>query len=208
MKIIMATALAAAALASSAAHAQIYICKDASGRTITADRPIPECADRTMREYGKNGVLKREIAAPLTAEEKRQKKVEEEKRKADAAAAEEQKKSDNAMLARYRNEADIEVARKRSLAIIDEQIKRETTALAAAETQQAQSKAALDAAAKKQPKPAPILVRNAEEADRRVAEGRTRLTGYREELAKVNATFDQTVKRFRELAGGATAKAS
>jgi glucan-binding YG repeat protein len=208
MKIIMTTALAAAVLAAPAAHAQIYMCKDASGRTMTSDRPIPECADRSMREYGKTGVLKREIAAPLTAEEKRQKQVEEEKRKADAVAAAEQKKSDNAMLARYRNEADIEVARGRSLAIIDEQIKRETSALAEAEKQQAQSKAALDAAAKKQPKPGQLLVRNAEEAERRVAEGRTRLKDYREEHAKVNAKFDQTVKRFRELAGGVAAKGS
>ena len=205
MKIIMTTVLAVAALAAPAAHAQIYMCKDASGRTITSDRPIPECADRKVREYGKTGVLKREIAAPPTAEEKRQQQLEEEKRKAEAAAAAEQKKSDNAMLSRYRNEAEIEVARGRSLAIIDEQIKRETTALTEAEKQQTQARSALDAAAKKQPKPGQVLVRNVEEADRRVSEGRSRLKDYQEEHAKVNAKFDQTVKRFRELAGGAKA---
>ena len=49
------------------AHATIFMCKDASGRTITSDRPIPECAERTVWEYGNTGSLKREIAAPLTA---------------------------------------------------------------------------------------------------------------------------------------------
>lgn len=208
MKIITPTALAIMLLASTAAQAQIFICKDASGRTLTSDRPIPECADRSMREYGNNGVLKREIAAPLTAEEKRQKKIEEEQRKAEAVAAAEQKKSDNAMLARYRNEVDIEVARKRSLSIIDEQIKRETLGLTEAEKQLAQSKAALDASAKKQPKPPAALARNAEDAERRVAEGRNRLKDYRDEQARINTKFDQTVKRFRELAGGAAVKVS
>lgn len=207
MKIITIAAFALAACAASAAQAQIYMCKDASGRTLTSDRPIPECADRAMREFGKTGVLKREIRAPLTAEEKRQKQLEEEKRKVEALAAEEQKKSDNAMLARYRTEADINVARARSLSVIDEQVKRETIGLTAAEKQLAQAQSARDAAAKNQSKVPPVLVRNVEDAERRVTESRNRLKEYNAELAKVNAKFDQTVARFREIAGEPSAKA-
>ncbi|MDF3035707.1 MAG: hypothetical protein K0S28_981, partial [Paucimonas sp.] len=79
------------------ASAQIYMCKDASGRTLTSDRPIPECSNREMREMGKDGVTRRVIAAPLTAEEKRKRTQEEEKKKAEATALEEQRKSDRAL---------------------------------------------------------------------------------------------------------------
>ena len=49
------------------AQAQFFQCKDASGRTLSSDRPIPECADRPVRELGRNGMLKREVPPPLTA---------------------------------------------------------------------------------------------------------------------------------------------
>ncbi len=38
------------------AQAEIYICKDASGKTLTSDRPIMECQDRKVRVLGKNGL--------------------------------------------------------------------------------------------------------------------------------------------------------
>src|SRR3979411_410717 len=114
-------------------NAQIIMCKDVSGRTFTSDYPIPECIDRPAREFGRNGVLKREIPAPLTAEQKRQQQLDEEKRKAEEAAAAEQKQIDRAILSRYRNEGEIELARKRTLDLVEEKIKRETVALAAAE---------------------------------------------------------------------------
>ena len=53
----------------------IYMCKDATGKTITSDRPIPECADRAVKELDKNGVIRREVSAPPTAEEKKQAKL-------------------------------------------------------------------------------------------------------------------------------------
>lgn len=196
----MTALLCAAAFAGSAAHAQIYLCQDASGRTLTSDMPIPECADRSMRVYGKTGVLKREIAAPLTPEEKRQKQLQEAKEKAAAAAAEEQRKSDHAMLARYRTEADINAARARSLDIVQEQKKRESIILDNAEMQLKQAQSALDAHKKKQSAAsATIADSKVDDYQRRVEEGRKRVKDYDAEIAKINLKFDQTVTRFREL---------
>ncbi len=203
MKTVRATALCvAAALTASAAQAQIFMCKDASNRTITSDRPIPECADRSMREYGKNGALKREIPAPLTAEEKRQRQQQEERQKAEAKVIEEQRKSDHAMLERYRTEADIEIARGRSLDIVREQVKRESNALADAEKQLKEAQAAMEPYNKKKAQP-PASMRDGKIDDytRRVDEGRRRLMGYEAEIAKINAKFDETVKRFNDIAG-------
>lgn len=193
------------ALAPLSAHAQkVYMCKDASGKTHTSDRPIPECADRAIREFDRNG-LRREIAAPPTAEEKRQKQLEDEKRKAEKAAAEEKKQSDQAILGRYRNEGDIEVARKRALDLVQEQVKRETTVLATAEKRRKEAQAELDIQKKKNAV-SPDLPRKIEEADQSVKEVKKRMQDYEAEIAQINAKHDETLKRYRELTGSAATK--
>ena len=54
-----------AAAQGSSTTGSIYCCRDHAGRTITSDRPIPDCAG-VMRELGASGIVKREIAPPLT----------------------------------------------------------------------------------------------------------------------------------------------
>ena len=152
-----------------AVHAQIIMCKDAAGKTYSSDRPIMECADRPIREFGKSGVLRREIPAPLTAEQKRQKQLDEEKRKAEEAALADQRQADRAILARYGKESDIEVARKRTLEITQEQLKRQTEELAAAEKQNAQVQSEI--AKVKNPKDVPPgLHRRLEESGKAVSD--------------------------------------
>ena len=47
MKILIKTLLCLSfVLSPCLAQAKIFMCKDASGRTLTSDRAIPECADR------------------------------------------------------------------------------------------------------------------------------------------------------------------
>ena len=50
------------------AHSQLYVCTDARGRTLTSDRPPPECADRPVRELRSDGSVRRVIEPPLSAE--------------------------------------------------------------------------------------------------------------------------------------------
>lgn len=188
------------------AHAQIYMCKDASGRTITSDRPIPECADRAVREYGKSGVLKRDIPAPLTAEEKRQKQLQEEKQKADATAVEEQRKNDRAIMARYAKEADIEIARKRSVDVVQEQVKRGNASIAASGKQLKQAHAEMESYKKKQAKPPAELQHRVEQAEQSVKDETKTMKENEAEIAQINAKYDQTLKRYREIAVGAATK--
>lgn len=75
----------------SAQAQQIYMCKDENGRTITADRPISECIGRTITEFDKKGIARREIPPPPTAEQKRQIELLEQKHKAEQIAETEQK---------------------------------------------------------------------------------------------------------------------
>ena len=188
------------------AHAQIYLCKDASGKTISSDRPIPECADRAVREYGKSGALKREIPAPLTAEENRQKQLREEKRKAEALAADEQRKSDRVIMARYTREADIEKARQRSVDVVQEQVKRGSMSIASSEKQLKQAQAEMESYQKKHAKPPAELQRRLQQADQRIKDETTAMKENEAEIAQINAKFDQTLKRYREITAGAATK--
>lgn len=186
------------------AQAEIFICKDASGKTLTSDRPIPECQDRKVRVLGKNGLTAREIAPPLTAEQKRQQQAEEEKRKAVEAAADEQRRQDRALLARYGKESDIEMARKRALEPVNDQIKREEAAMAAAEKSLGQARA--EANAHPKGKVPANLRRKIDDLDQDIAGRKKTIAERKEETAQINARFDQSVTRFRELTGKTTAQ--
>lgn len=187
-------------------HAQIYMCKDAAGKTITSDKPIPECADRAVREYGKNGQYKRDIPPPMTAEERRKQEDEEARKKADEAAVKEKRRADNALLARYRSEADIDVARKRALATAQEQQKRESANLAKSEQQLAQAQAEVDGYNKNKAKPPVELTRSIDDLQIRVTETKKRVLSQNAEIAKINTNFDETLKRYKELAASGPAR--
>lgn len=200
MKRIVKPLLFLSAMLPLAAPAQIIMCKDAAGRTYSSDRPIVECSGRAIREFGNNGVLRREIPAPLTAEQKRQKQLEEEKRKEEQAALAAQKQADRAILARYGKESDIEVARKRTLEVAQEQFKRQSESVAAAEKQLQQAQSEI--AKTKNPNDVPSeLLHRAEDAGKTLQDQKKKIREIEAEIAQINQKFDATLKRFRELNG-------
>lgn len=184
-------------------HAGIFLCKDASGRTLTSDRPIPECADRAVREYGNNGLLRREISAPLTAAQQRAKVAQEEKKKAEQAAAEEQRKADRALLARYRSEDDIARSRGRDSAVVNERIAQQKTALTNAEKEQKAMQLAADTQKQKGPVP-PRLKSQLEQAAQNVRDAAASLQESETDLAHVSTRYDLALQRYREIAGAAS----
>lgn len=182
------------------AHGQIYTCKDAAGRTVTGDHPMPECADRRVVELSKAGVVKGEIPAPLTAEQKRQQQALEEKRRAEAAAEEQRRQQDRALLSRYHSEADIESSRRYYLSLSQDLIKRDQVAIDVAQNQ---LKAAnTEAEFYKHRKTLPISLRNKiDEANRDIAYSQKNMADHQTELGRINGKFDETLKHFRELVG-------
>lgn len=180
------------------AQAKIYVCQDAAGHTLTADRPIPECSTRPMRELDRNGITRREIPAPLTAKERKRAEEEARARRAEEAAAADRRHSDRAILARFRSEDDIMEFGRRNIGIAQENVKRETQTLAAAEKRQQQAKAELAALAARDQRPA-YLRQRLEDADRAVSGSRRRLDDYEAEILLINSRTDATLKRFREL---------
>ncbi|MGI4849057.1 MAG: DUF4124 domain-containing protein [Janthinobacterium lividum] len=191
--------LSAASLAPLSVQAQIFICKDAKGKTHTSDRPIEECNNTAMREVDKSGVTRREIAAPLTAEQKRQAQIDEQKRKAEAVAAADQRNNDRAIMARFRNEDDIAVARQRSTDQVREALRQSRANYVELESRRTTLQAQVDQLqAGKKRVPADVT-RKLDDTDAQLA-SQSRLIGAQEaEFETIEARFDATLKRFREL---------
>jgi hypothetical protein len=89
-------------------QAQIYSCKDpASGKVITSDRPIPECARTDMRVLNADGSTKQVIPAPMN-EQQRARALEEQKRAEEAVrAADERRRRERSFLLTYKTEQDL-----------------------------------------------------------------------------------------------------
>lgn len=195
MRAVLKTLLLCSSFAAASAHADIFMCKDASGRTLTSDRPIPECADRAVREYSNKGRLKKELAAPLTPQQRRELAERQEKEKAAQIAADEQKREDRALLARYRSENDITSARQRDTASLNEQLARQKAELAAAEKEWATA----DAAQKGARKPTPDANVRAAKSAQKVLDARAAVRDTEADLAKVNAKYDQILQHYRDI---------
>ncbi|MFT5589653.1 MAG: hypothetical protein ACI9ZF_001830 [Bradyrhizobium sp.] len=182
------------------AGAQIYVCKDANGRTMTADRPIPECATRAMRELGSNGVLRREIPAPLTAVQREQHQRDSARLQAEADASLELRRRDTAILERFRSEAEIEAARKRAVLDVNGKIRQERGMLISAERQlkDALAEASLRTRNKVVP---PRLAQQVEQAQSAVSAEQSLMQAHQRELLRTDVWFDDTLKRYRELTG-------
>ena len=182
------------------AQNRIYVCKDAAGHTLSSDRPIAECNTRPMREMDKSGITRREIAAPLTPEEKQKAQQEARARNAEELAAVEQRRNDAAILSRFRTADDIVDAGRRNIAIVQENVKRERQVLAAAEKRQRAAEADLAQVPGSEQRPA-YLRQRLEESDRAVNGSRRRLDDYEAEILLINTRTETTLARFRELRG-------
>ena len=83
-----------------AAGAEIYTCVDGAGRRLTADRPIPECAERTQLQLNPSGTVRRVVAPAVTVADEVAVNVH--ATQADLRSqAEAQKQMDRALLRRY-----------------------------------------------------------------------------------------------------------
>jgi hypothetical protein len=98
-----------------AASERFYCCTDVTGKYVCGDILPHACYGRGYRELGADGRTVREIAAPLTAEQRAQRVVEEMRRQQDAIAEKEQRRKDQLLLDTYVSLDELEATRKRML---------------------------------------------------------------------------------------------
>ena len=79
-------AVLAGFVAASSAHAAIYSCVDGSGRRLTSDRPIVECATREQRMLNTDGSVRQIVPPTMTPDERAEADAKERQAAADRVA--------------------------------------------------------------------------------------------------------------------------
>lgn len=100
---------------SAQAAGEFYCCQDAStGRRICADQLPDACRGRAYRVLDSAGNVTKEVAAPLSAEQKSERAREESLQKQADEHKREQRRKDQALLDTYATLADIDLSQKKS----------------------------------------------------------------------------------------------
>jgi hypothetical protein len=184
--------------------AQLYVCTTKAGKTLTGDRPPPECSDRPIRELRSDGSTKRVIEPPLTDEQKALRELERKQRLKDEEVAREQLRKDKALLEAYGSEAEIDDARDRQLAQRSQMIEAANKRLQG----HLQARKKLDDEkefyAKRE---IPEALKRKYENNDAVMRAEEKIIGaVKADIVRINERFDEDRRRFRELvSSGATA---
>jgi len=193
-QLVLATLLVALAPCAAAAT---YKWVDEKGVVHYTDKIPPEAVEKSNVQLDKNGVpVKRTDAAP-SAEQKRAKAEEEARAKQLAKDRELVDRRDRALLSTYTLDSEIEPARRRALATIDQQIQSST----AYTTQLSKRREELEAkktAVQGQPVP-PVLEREVANLDTELARQADLVAAKQKEVFLVNLRYDADLKRWREL---------
>ena len=186
-------------MASAVAQSGIYSCLDAKGRTITADRPIAECTDRTQRELSSSGLLKRQMGPSLTAHEQAA-QDEKAKQAADIRARHaEDRRRDKALLLRYPTPAVHGQERAAALLQIDEVIKASSKRKGELADQRVALAGELEFYAKDPSKTPVSLKRRLEENDSSTGVQQKFIADQDQEKKRVNQRFDEELAKLRQL---------
>ena len=188
------------------AQTRVYTCKDANGKTITADRPLEECQGREQRILGKDGTLIQKIDAPLTTEQRAERAAEEKKKKVEDDRKREQLRKDKALLNTYENVDDIESKRQRALQQVEREARESEKRMTLLQKNAADNAAEAEFY-KKKPRPAD-LKRRMDENEAALRAEQLLLQSKRDEVTQVNLKFDDDKKRYIELTGGSAPAAA
>lgn len=178
---------------------RIYTCKDANGKTITSDRPLPECQGREGRELSKQGTTLRTIEGALTPEQIAAREKEAQKKRDEDELRKDQLRRDKALLNTYANLDDIESKRQRALSQVEREAREAERRISTLERQAGENRAEADFYRKKQ-LPANLKRKQDENEAALIAE-RLLFTSKKSEVTQVNLKFDQDRKRYIELTG-------
>ncbi len=179
--------------------AGIYSCVDASGRTLTSDRPIAACADREQRELSPSGGTRRIVEPTWTAEELAVREAKKREAQQAALRAQEERRRERALLVRYPNAEVHDRERKDALAQIDVVLQAARNRL----VELAESRRQIDGEMEfyvKDPSKAPAsLRRQVEDNDQAVAVQNRFIREQEDEKRRVNARFDEERVRLIKL---------
>ncbi len=201
---IAATLWLSASLASeacAAGSAAIYTCVDASGKTLTSDRPIPECANRDQRLLNADGSVRKVVPPTPTSDERADMEAAERRAAAERAARLDAVRRDRNLMMRFPNEATHRRARESALDDVRKAVRlsEERLKLLAAERKPLLDEAEFYAGRTLSPKLRQALDAN----DAALEAQRTLVQNQQAETGRINALFDIELDRLKRLWGGA-----
>jgi len=197
--LIALTALIAAAaiLAAGAARAAMYKWVDEQGIVHYTDKLPPEAVDKARTELNKQGVPVKQTDKALTPEQRRAIEQDAQRQKQLARQQEEVARRDRALLSSYTSEAEIDLARNRSLQTINNVVQ----STLAYSDQLSKRKSEVEAK-KEEMKGKPtvaVLDRELESIDAELARQSELIAQKKRETDTVIAKYDADKQRWREL---------
>lgn len=192
-------AATASPAAAQTAGPQIYSCIDASGRRLTADRPILDCIDREQRVLSPSGALKRTVPPSYTAAERaaHEEKVRLESTERNRQAEERQRS--RALLVRFPSQDVLDRERAAALATVEDVIATAKDRIAELRAERAR----LDAEAAPHDKASarmPVSLAHAIEANEKQRQAQERfIADQREESLRVTQRFDDMQRQLNTL---------
>jgi hypothetical protein len=201
-------AVATASAAFAAQGGKIKKCQDAAGMWHYGDTAADECAQSKIEVMSEQGIKQKEIAAPPTAaqlKDREARRAEDERKK---LSEEERKKKDDLLLATYPHENDILFVRDRKLAQLESQIKAtEGTLKSLTGVLKRLEKQAEDD--QKGGKPiADQTKKHLEQTRHQIANRQSEIATKRAEQENIRKQSDEELARYRELKRSSTARSA
>ncbi|MFL6646566.1 MAG: hypothetical protein ACJ8J7_06910 [Sulfurifustaceae bacterium] len=169
-------------------------CRDAAGKWHYGDDADEACAQSQVTVMSNQGLAKKEIAAPLTAEQLKQR----EQQETDSQRAQERVRQDQLLLSTYANEEDITYIRDRKIAQIDSVIRASTDTL----NPLRKTLARLEAQADAEQKAGAVsnqTTKALEQTRRQIAKHEGVIAQKEEEKQQLRTRADQELTRYRAL---------
>jgi hypothetical protein len=192
--IIVAALMLSADVALSDSKVVIKKCQDAAGKWHYGDTAAEACATSKVTEISDQGIKKRVIEAPATADDiKRREAIEAEREK-----AKERSKQDEILLSTYSHEADIGYVRDRKLAQLEASIKASSETLASLRKVETRLQAQ-EAAEKKSNASTEQTTKMLEQTLQQIATHEAAVAQKRKEQELIRQRSEMDLKRYREL---------
>ncbi|MFO1310959.1 MAG: DUF4124 domain-containing protein [Burkholderiales bacterium] len=199
-------AAAALAVAAPLALAATYKWVDEKGVVHYTDKLPPEAVDKSNVQLDKQGRAVKQTEAAPTAEQKRVKAEAEAREKQLAKERELVERRDRALLSTYTMESEIDLARRRALATIDQQIQSANAYTVQLTKRKGELEAKKSAAKAGQEATPAVLERELATLDTELARQADLVAAKQKEIVLVNVRYDADLKRWRELRAAAEAQ--
>ena len=197
---ILTSVVVATSLLALPAQAKLYKWVDSQGMTHYGETIPAEYADKDRAEMSKSGRIVNKVDVPTPAE-RQSKAAQDAKDKAAADADRASKLHDKSLLNTYSNTKEIELSRQRNTQQVDIRIDSTTKQLTEANAALLEVQKKIAAKTKAKQAIDAYTQEDLNDAQAAVQKGTTRLEGFKQDKARLEAKFAADLARYKELTG-------